>query len=91
MGFFKRDSGGIPRGTTPCPVCNELLTKQQAKMSGEHFETHVYQIESGEGAGSYTWRCSCGLAPMYWPHEGGALAGLVLHLQQKHGMYQIMD
>ena len=90
MGLFKRKTGGVPRGMKPCPLCDELLTKQQAKIHGGHFMTHVYRIESGEGAGGYTWRCSCGPASMYWPHDMGALSGLALHLQQKHGMYDIV-
>ena len=90
MGFFKRDTGASPRGMTACPVCNEALTKDQAKMHGGHFERHVFQIENGEGAGNYTWQCSCGPAPMHWPNDFAALAGLALHLQQKHGMHGII-
>lgn len=56
-------------------------------MSGGHFDSHVFQIEHGEGAGGYTWRCSCGPAPMYWPSDFAAMAGLALHLQQNHAIY----
>jgi hypothetical protein len=90
MGFFKRDTSGTPRGMTPCPVCNELLTKNQAKMNGGHFDTHVYKVESGPQTGGYTWKCSCGPADSVWPGEVHALAGLVMHLQQGHGLHDVI-
>jgi hypothetical protein len=86
MGFFKRDAGGVPRGLTACPVCDELLTKNQGM---DHYATHIFQLDSGPYAGAYTWTCSCGPANMGWPNEDGAWAGLALHLQQVHGIQTI--
>jgi hypothetical protein len=85
----RKSTGGAPLDLQSCPVCNELLTRDQAKVHGDHFRTQVVKIESGEAAGKFTWRCSCGPANMYWPDDFKALAGLCVHLQQKHAMHNI--
>ena len=86
MGFFDRFTGagsdGTPRGSRECPICNELLTKDQFSM---HWDSHVEKIPAGPHAGDYTWNCSCGPANMGWPSESGAWAGLTIHMQEKHG------
>lgn len=91
MGIFSRPgASSTPKGLAPCPACGEQLTKEQRKMHGDHLRTHVHLIESGQGAGGYTWRCSCGNADMFWDEDYQALAGFCLHLQQRHGLYDVI-
>lgn len=75
MGLFSREP-------MLCPICQQDLAKVDSRMS--HWIRHVTLIESGEGSGSYTWRCTCGPADMYWPNRGSARAGLAVHMSDKH-------
>lgn len=83
MGLFS-GSNRTPRGLRDCPVCDESVPKAELKMNGVHLRTHVHAIQSGEGAGGYTFRCRCGPADMYWDDEFKALAGLAVHLMERH-------
>ena len=64
-----------------CPICDEPGADQPA-----HWESHTFEIETGEGIGRYTWACSCGPADGFWPSLSNAAAGLALHLKQQHGV-----
>ena len=55
----------------------------------EHYVEHLEVIPEGQGAasGQYTWRCErCGPAGTKWPTTGGATAGLMLHLHERHSV-----
>ena len=68
-----------------CPICDAGLPANENKMG--HWLEHCDEIPQGkEGAGGYTWNCSCGPAPMYWPKDFAAAAGLSLHMMQRHSI-----
>jgi hypothetical protein len=77
--------GLFSKKATVCPICDSEISKA-GNMS--HWESHVTQIPEGEGdaSGQFTWQCSCGPAGMKWPKTGGAMSGLALHMQQRHGI-----
>jgi hypothetical protein len=78
MGLFKKK-------LATCPICDAGMPASGNKMG--HWLEHSYQIPAGhEGAGGYTWKCACGPAAEYWPHDAGAAAGLGIHMQQRHGI-----
>lgn len=74
--------GLFGKKTVPCPICREELEKSGNKVS--HWLGHAQMIPVGEGAGSYTWRCACGPADMYWERDYQAGAGLAVHMMQRH-------
>ncbi len=67
-----------------CPICDESLPSKDSKLP--HWTGHAALIESGEGAGNFTWFCSCGRAPMYWEKDYQAGAALMLHMKQRHAI-----
>jgi hypothetical protein len=69
-----------------CPICEEGMEKTAVN---EHWMTHVRQIPEGQGeaSGQYTWECVCGPSGMKWPKDFGAMAGLALHMHERHGIY----
>ncbi len=68
-----------------CPICRASVDKVKIE---DHFGSHVRQIPPGYGdaSGQYTWECVCGPAGMKWPKESGAVAGLMLHMMQRHAI-----
>lgn len=68
-----------------CPICNEELS-QGALDEYSHWLAHVAPIESGEGAGGYTWRCICGPSGMWWELDYQAASGLAVHMIERHGL-----
>lgn len=66
-----------------CPIC-----KESASDGINHYESHVRQIPPGHGnaSGQYTWECVCGPSGKKWQKEVGAAAGLMLHMQDRHGL-----
>lgn len=70
---------------TSCPICDEGLLKNETRS---HWHQHITQIPQGHGdaSGQYTWNCVCGPSGLKWPKESGAWAGLMLHMQQRHGI-----
>jgi hypothetical protein len=68
-----------------CPICDAGIPLNGNKL--HHWETHVVQIPQGrEGAGGYTWTCTCGPSDTYWPKDFSAAAGLGLHMEQRHAI-----
>jgi hypothetical protein len=63
-----------------CPACDREIT--EPRMT--HWLGHTYIIDEGEGAGSYTWRCKCGLAPMYWAKDTQAASGMAIPMRDRH-------
>jgi len=50
-----------------------------------HWYEHVTPISVGEGAGGFTWACSCGPSDMWWKEDYQAAAGLAVHMRERHG------
>jgi hypothetical protein len=68
-----------------CPIC---LAHLDASQAPDHWAGHVHRIstDAPEHAGEFTWVCSCGPTTMRWADEGGAAAGLALHMQMRHNI-----
>jgi hypothetical protein len=68
-----------------CPICHAGVEKGDPT---HHWESHIQQIPPGYGdaSGQYTWECACGPAGLKWPREGGAYGGLMMHLNERHGI-----
>jgi hypothetical protein len=86
MGLFKKS----------IPAC-EMCGKTEAEGCGSE-NKHVERISASgptwlsaatraQGVGQFTWRCTrCNAYPaMKWPSEGGAWAGMTMHLGKAHG------
>jgi hypothetical protein len=82
------------------PVC-EMCGLSEAEGCGS-VHKHVVQIREAEPSwlpsqyraqapGEYTWFCTrCSTFPaMKWPHDGGAWAGMMMHLGQAHYVGQL--
>ena len=80
MGLFSKK----PK-TIACPVCSGQIEDSFSDKL-EHWESHAYKITSGEGTGSFTWKCACGPADGYWPSADNAGAGLAQHMDERHGI-----
>jgi hypothetical protein len=80
MGLFKKT-----KRNAVCPICSTSLEKSDQFA---HWESHVVKIgeEGGSAQGDYTWRCVCGPSNMAWPSDGGATAGLALHMEERHAI-----
>ena len=87
MGMFNKK----PK-ITVCEMCGKADTDGCGSL-----ENHVEQITAGQPAwlpgnlraqapGEYTWLCvRCDSYPaMKWPGDGGALAGMMIHLGSDH-------
>lgn len=90
MGFLKK----TPRAEQ-CPMCDALVDANE-RLS--HELSHVALITDSDPAwlpphmrqvaqGEYTFKCDrCNSFPdIKWPKEGGASAGMQLHLGHAHG------
>lgn len=78
-----------------CPMCDAELTPEDRWT---HEESHVVQIQADAPSwlpaqlrnvaqGEFTFKCDrCNSYPsIKWPKEGGASAGMTLHLGGAHG------
>jgi hypothetical protein len=73
--------GLFGKNTIACPACDADVDKRE-KM--DHWLGHTYVIVDGEGSGSYTWKCKCGPADMYWAKDHQAAAGMAVHMARRH-------
>ena len=76
MGLFSKN-------VVTCPLCNYEFGK--GGVSPIHFLEHVSPVDDG-GSG-FMFVCSlCGEKDGVWEQSTGAMAGITLHLQQRHGL-----
>lgn len=82
-----RASSAPARPSGPaCPLCDRALPGGM-KGNRQHFLLHVDEIEHGAAMGKYTWTCArCGPADMYWDNPSAASFGLLVHMDQRHGV-----
>ncbi len=77
MGLFKRN-------VIACPYCDYQFGKDETAV--DHFSEHITDM----GGGEYMYICSaCKEQDGVWNNDFGAVAGLMLHAQQRHG-FQIV-
>lgn len=74
-----------------CPVCDESLDVSGGQL---HWNRHVFPLPGltpGAGSGLFTWHCRCGPSGMKWVKPRQAMAGLALHLEERHGVPLLYD
>lgn len=82
MGLFNK----TPK-TISCPICHGEVEKGKFEQKN-HWLTHVTVIPDGQGdaSGQYTWTCICGPAGLKWKTDEAAAAGMIMHMEQRHGI-----
>jgi len=80
MGLLDRFKKGFePRD---CLICDEAFVPEQSGML--HWETHVLVVPPGSS--QYTWKCTCGPSPKWWPDSFSAASALAIHMYRVHNV-----